>query len=58
MSHVPKWIGLVGLVLALIFCAAFLGGMLWVAIPLVIPLFALIVIENRYERGVMGTRQG
>jgi hypothetical protein len=58
MSRVPNWIGHTGLVLALIFCGAFLGGLLWVAVPLLIPLFALIVLENRYERGLMGTRGG
>lgn len=58
MSHVPNWIGQTGLVLALLFCGAFLGGWLSVAVPLLIPLFALVVLENRYERGLMGTRRG
>jgi len=42
----------------MIFCGSFLAGQLWVAIVLLIPLFALVVIENRYERGVMETRRG
>ena len=58
MPHVPLWIGYVGLALSMIFCGSFLAGQLWVAIVLLIPLFALVVIENRYERGVMETRRG
>jgi len=34
----------------LILCGAFLGGQLWVAVALLIPCFALVVLENRYER--------
>jgi hypothetical protein len=34
----------------LIFCGAFLGGVLWFAILLLIPGFALTVLENKYER--------
>ena len=56
MTHVPQWIGLVGLVLMLIFCGAFLAGMLWMAVPLLIPLFALFVLEYRYERGLIRAR--
>jgi hypothetical protein len=46
----PHWIGQVGLVLALIFCGAFLAGAWWLGVLLLIPLFALVVLENRYER--------
>jgi hypothetical protein len=34
----------------LIFCGAFLAGQLWLVVPLMIVLFALVVLENRYER--------
>jgi len=54
MAHVPHWIGQVGLVLSLIFCGSFLGGAWWVGVLLLIPLFAVVVLENRYERGLMG----
>ena len=50
MTHVPHWIGFVGLVLMLILCGAFLGGQLYLATFLLIPCFALVIIENRYER--------
>lgn len=56
MSDVPHWIGQVGMVLSLIFCGAFLAGAWWVGILLLIPVFALIVLENRYERGLRETR--
>ena len=56
MHDVPGWIGFVGLVLMLILCGAFLGGQLWFAIFLLIPCFALVVLENRYEQGLIGTR--
>jgi membrane-bound ClpP family serine protease len=49
-SNVPRWIGSTGFVLMLIFCGSFVGGMLWFAILLLIPCFALVVLENRYER--------
>jgi hypothetical protein len=46
----PHWIGLVGLVLSLILCGGFLAGAWWLSVLLLIPLFALVVLENRYER--------
>jgi membrane-bound ClpP family serine protease len=58
MSHVPRWIGFAGFVLALIFCMSFLAGQLWGAIALLIPGFALVVLENRYERGLIGSGRG
>ena len=58
MHHVPSWIGYIGFMLMMIFCAAFLGGQLWFAVFLLIPCFVLVVLENRYERGLMGTRSG
>ena len=56
MPYIPSWIGQVGLVLTLIICGAFLGGWWWVAVLLMIPGFALVILENRYERGLMGPR--
>ena len=56
MHYVPSWIGAVGFVLMMIFCGAFLGGQLWFAISVLIPCFALVVLESRYERGLVGTR--
>jgi hypothetical protein len=41
----------------LIFCGSFLGGAWWFALLLLIPAFGLVVLENRYERGLMGTRR-
>lgn len=58
MSYVPHWIGLVGLVLSLIVCGSFLAGAWQLAILLLIPLFALVVLESRYERGLMGPGRG
>jgi hypothetical protein len=58
MSDVPRWVGSVGLVLMFIFCTAFLGGYLWLFVLLLIPCAALVVIENRYERGLLATRRG
>jgi len=48
----PHWIGQAGLVLSLIMCGSFLAGAWWIALLLLIPLFALVVVENRYEREV------
>ena len=56
MTHVPHWIGQVGLVLSLILCGAALGGQLWFAVFLLIPCFALVILENRYERGLIEPR--
>jgi hypothetical protein len=56
MPHVPNWIGYVGLVLQLIFCGAFLGGVPLLAMIFLLLCFAMVVVENRYERGLMGTR--
>jgi hypothetical protein len=58
MSYVPHWIGYAGFVLSMIFCVSFLAGQLWLAVLLGIPCIALIVLENRYERGLIGTRRG
>ena len=46
----PQWIGYVGLVLSLLFCGAFLAGVPWMAVIFLVLCFALVVVENRYER--------
>jgi hypothetical protein len=58
MQDVPKWVGITGLVLALIFCGAFLAQAPLVAMFFLVLCVALVVLENRYERGLMGTRRG
>jgi hypothetical protein len=50
MTHVPHWIGYVGLVVQLLFCGAFLAGVPWLAMIFLLLCFALVVVENRYER--------
>jgi hypothetical protein len=50
MTQVPRWVGGIGFVLVMAFCVAFLAGQLWIALPLLIPCFALVIIENRYEQ--------
>jgi membrane-bound ClpP family serine protease len=54
---VPQWIGLVGMVLVLVLCGAALGGQVWLAVVLMIVGIALVVLENRYQRGLIGTRR-
>ena len=51
---VPNWIGLVGLVLSLLFCGAFLAGIPLLAVVFLLLCFALVVLENRYERQLRG----
>jgi membrane-bound ClpP family serine protease len=58
MSYVPHWVGVVGLVLALLVCGTALAGLLWLTVLLMIPAFALVIVESRYERGLIGTRRG
>jgi hypothetical protein len=58
MSRVPNWIGQTGLVLALLFCGSFLGGAPLLAMIFLLLCFALVVVENRYERGLMGATRG
>ena len=53
MSHVPHWVGMTGLVLGLLFCGAFLGGSPLLAVIFMVLSLALVVVENRYERGLM-----
>jgi hypothetical protein len=46
-------VGLVGLVLALLLCGSALAGQLWLAVLLMISCFALVIVENRYGRGLI-----
>jgi hypothetical protein len=57
MPHVPRWIGHVGIVPGLILCGAFLGGQLWLAVLLMIVGPALVLLGNRYERGLVGPKR-
>ncbi len=51
---VPKWIGQVGLVAMLIFCGSFLAQIPLLAMVLLVVGIAMVVLENKYERGTMG----
>jgi hypothetical protein len=52
---VPRWIGLGGMVLVLVLCGSALSGLLWLTVLLMIAGLALVVLENRYQRGLIGT---
>jgi hypothetical protein len=52
---VPRWIGLGGMVLVLVLCGSALSGLLWLTVLLMIAGLALVVLENRYQRGLTGT---
>ena len=55
MPHdVPRWIGLVGMVLVLALCGFAFAGQVLLTVLLIIASVALVVLENRYERGLMG----
>ena len=54
---VPRWIGLVGMVLVLVLCGAALGGQLWLTALLMAVGIGMVVLEDRYQRGLMGTRR-
>ena len=51
MTHIPHWIGQVGLVMMLLFCGSFLGQVPLLAMIFLLLGFAMVVLENRYERG-------
>jgi membrane-bound ClpP family serine protease len=51
---VPHWIGLVGMVLVLVLCGAALAGQVWLAVLLMMAGIAMVVLENRYQRGLIG----
>jgi hypothetical protein len=53
---VPRWIGLGGMVLVLVLCGSALAGLLWLTVLLMIAGLALVVLESRYQRGLMGPR--
>jgi membrane-bound ClpP family serine protease len=52
---VPRWIGLVGMVLVLVLCGSALAGQLWLTTLLIIAGIAFVVLESRYQRGLIGT---
>jgi membrane-bound ClpP family serine protease len=52
---VPRWIGLVGMVLVLVLCGSALAGQLWLTVLLMAAGIALVVLESRYQRGLIGT---
>jgi membrane-bound ClpP family serine protease len=54
---VPRWIGLGGMVLVLVLCGSALAGQLWLTTLLIIAGVALVVLENRYQRGLIGTNR-
>jgi membrane-bound ClpP family serine protease len=54
---VPRWIGLVGMVLVLVLCGSALAGLLWLTALLMIVGIAMVVLESRYQRGLIGTRR-
>jgi membrane-bound ClpP family serine protease len=57
MQHdVPRWIGLVGMVLVLARCGFAFAGQVLFTVLLIIASVALVVLENRYERGLIGER--
>ena len=54
MPYVPRWVGYVGFVLVVIFAfSAFTNSVLFMFLALV-ACFVIVVVENRYERGLMG----
>jgi len=58
MPHVPHWIGLVGLLLSFVLCGSILAGQLWLFVLLIVLGLALVVVESRYARGLIGTGEG
>jgi membrane-bound ClpP family serine protease len=45
------------MVLVLVLCGSALAGQVWLAALLIIAGFGLVVLENRYQRGLIGTRR-
>ena len=45
------------MVLVLVLCGAALGGQVWLAVLLMIAGVALVVLENRYQRGLIATKR-
>ena len=58
MPHVPHWIGLVGLLLSFVLCGSILAGQLWLFVLMIVLGLALVVVESRYERGLVGRGVG
>jgi hypothetical protein len=57
MPHVPHWIGFVGLLVSFIMCGALLFSQLWLFVLTTVLGLALVVLESRYERGLIRTRR-
>jgi hypothetical protein len=57
-QEVPRWIGLVGMVLVLALCGFALAGQVLLTLLLMIASVALVVLENRCERGPIAARRG
>jgi len=53
IAMVPHWVGLVGLVMMLLFCGSFLAQVPFLAMIFLLLGVAMVVLENRYERGTM-----
>lgn len=45
------------MVLVLVLCGSALSGLLWLTVLLMIAGVALVVLENRYQRGLIGPRR-
>ena len=57
MPETPRWIGFVGMVLTLVFCGSILGGQLLLGVLVMMVTIGLVVLESRYDRGLMGTQR-
>lgn len=57
MPETPRWIGFVGMLLTLAFCGFILAGQLLLGVLVMIASIALVVLESRYDRGLMGVRR-
>jgi membrane-bound ClpP family serine protease len=56
-ADVPRWIGLGGMVLVLVLCGSALAGQVWLAALLIIAGLALVILESRYQSGLIGARR-
>jgi uncharacterized protein involved in cysteine biosynthesis len=55
MSHVPSWVGHVGFILIMMFCLSIFANLLWLILLTFIACFVMVVVENRYERELLGS---
>jgi hypothetical protein len=58
MPYVPGWVGNLGFVLVMIFCLSIFANQFWLILVTLIACFVMVVVENRYERGLMGGNSG